>query len=98
MKKLILYIITLFSLFAVPKVKAQVLFSEDFDSYLAGHLNTDYTGTTTGQGGWVVSRDPNSTTTIMITPETGKGNVATISNATSINGVGFQQDNGIINI
>ncbi|SEH79239.1 Por secretion system C-terminal sorting domain-containing protein, partial [Paenimyroides aquimaris] len=30
--------------------------------------------------------------------ETGKGNVATISNVTSINGVSFRQDNGIIDV
>src|SRR5690606_30888433 len=95
MKKLIIYTITLFLLFAVPAVNAQVLFSEDFDSYSAGHLNTDYTGTTTGQGGWVVSRDPTSTTTVMITPETGKGNVATI---TSTDAVSFWQDSGIIDV
>ena len=98
MKKLIIYTITLFLLFVMPTVKAQVLFSEDFDSYPAGHLNTDYTGTTPGQGGWWVSRNPNSTTTVMITPATGKGNVATISNVTSINGVSFRQDNGIIDV
>jgi len=96
MKKLIIY--TVFLFFITQTIPAQVLFSEDFDSYPAGHLNTDYTGTTPGQGGWVVSRAPASTTTVMITPETGKGNVATISNVTSINGVSFRQDNGIIDV
>ena len=58
---------------------AQVLFSEDFNSYPAGHLNTDYTGTTAGQGGWVVDRHPSSIATAMVTSETGKGNVLNIT-------------------
>ena len=57
---------------------AQVLFSEDFNSYPAGHLNNDYTGTTAGQGGWVADRHPSSIVTAMVTPETGKGNVLNI--------------------
>ena len=58
---------------------AQVLFSEDFNSYPAGHLNTDYTGTTAGQGGWLTTRHPNSIATAMVTPETSKGNVITFT-------------------
>src|SRR5690606_35158262 len=58
---------------------AQVLFTEDFNSYPAGHLNTDYTGTTAGQGGWVTKRFANASTTAMVTPETGKGNVVTFT-------------------
>ena len=58
---------------------AQVLFTEDFNSYPAGHLNTDYTGTNAGQGGWLATRHPNSIATAMVTPETGKGNVLNIT-------------------
>ena len=57
---------------------AQVLFTENFNSYPTGHLNSDYTGTTAGQGGWVADRHPSSIVTAMVTPETGKGNVLNI--------------------
>src|SRR5690606_22581978 len=98
MKKLILYIITLFSLFAVPKVKAQVLFSEDFDSYPAGHLDSDYTNTAPGQGGWWVSSSTQNFATAIVTPETGKGNVLNItsSNTSGHGGVNFDQPLGSI--
>src|SRR5690606_35232925 len=56
---------------------AQVLLSEDFNSYPAGHLNTDYTGTAAGQGGWVTER--HGSVTAMVTPETGKGNVVSFT-------------------
>src|SRR5690606_16578377 len=77
---------------------AQVLFEEDFNSYPAGHLNTDYTGTTTGQGGWLTVRHPNASATAMVAPEAGKGNVLTITtNGTFSNEyVTIQQDDGII--
>lgn len=58
---------------------AQVLLNEDFNTYPTGHLNTDYTGTTIGQGGWVTERHANAATTAMIAPETGKGNVLTLT-------------------
>jgi len=54
---------------------AQVLLSEDFNSYPAGHLNTDYINNTPGQGGWVTERHANAAATVMVTPETGRGNV-----------------------
>src|SRR5690554_6527162 len=77
--------------------RTQVLFSEDFDSYPAGHLNTDYTGTTTGQGGWRVERFANAVATVMVAPETGKGNVLTMTtNSTAGQHVFIQQDDGII--
>src|SRR5690554_3286171 len=77
---------------------AQVLFEEDFNSYPAGHLNTDYTGATTGQGGWLVERHANASATAMVVPETGKGNVLTITtNGTFSNEyIGIIQDDGII--
>src|SRR5690606_31949606 len=79
-------------------VSAQVLFEEDFNSYPAGHLNTDYTGTTTGQGGWLVERHSSVIATAMIAPEAGKGNVLTMTtNGTFSNEyVTIQQDDGII--
>src|SRR5690554_6103074 len=77
---------------------AQVLFEEDFNSYPAGHLNTDYTGSTVGQGGWVMVRHANASATAMITSETGKGNVLTMTtNGTFSNEyVSIIQDDGII--
>src|SRR5690606_22641031 len=84
--------------FIVPLGSAQVLFEEDFNSYPAGHLNTDYTGTTAGQGGWLTQRHANAIATAMVVPETGKGNVLTITtNGTfSSEYVGIIQDDGII--
>ncbi len=75
---------------------AQVLLSEDFNSYPAGHLNTDYTGNTAGQGGWVTER--HGSVTAMVTPETGKGNVVSITTSNNLNeGITIQQNMGVIN-
>ncbi len=100
MKKINIYTLSLFLLFITPTIKAQVLFSEDFDSYPAGHLNTDYTNTTPGQGGWYVSKGSNNTNggTIVVA-ETGKGNVlnlATTANTTLVQSVNFHQPYGSI--
>src|SRR5690554_3173722 len=96
MKKNILLAIT--CLLVSSLGSAQVLFEEDFNSYPAGHLNTDYTGTTAGQGGWLMIRYANSSATAMVVPEIGKGNVLTMtSNSTfSIEDIAIQQDDGII--
>lgn len=96
MKKKILLITTIF---IVQFSIAQVLLTEDFNSYAPGHLNTDYTGTTAGQGGWVTKRHANAIATAMVTPETGKGNVITFTtNGTFSNeSVGILQNIGIIN-
>src|SRR5690554_2572302 len=77
---------------------AQVLFEEDFNSYPAGHLNTDYTGTTAGQGGWLTERHANASATAMVASEAGKGNVLSITtNGTFSNEyIGIRQDVGII--
>lgn len=78
---------------------AQVLFEEDFDNYPAGHLNTDYTGTTTGQGGWRAERLANGSVVMaMVAPEAGKGNVLTITtNGVATNEyVYIRQDDGVI--
>src|SRR5690606_27355527 len=75
---------------------AQVLLSEDFNSYPTGHLNTDYKNGSAGQGSWVV-REHAGNITAMVTPETGKGNVLTLStNGTSSEYIAFVQNNGII--
>src|SRR5690554_1627167 len=96
MKKNILLAIT--CLLVSSLGSAQVLFEEDFNSYPAGHLNTDYTGTTAGQGGWRTERHANAIATAMVTPEAGKGNVLSITtNGTFSNEyVAIQQDDGII--
>src|SRR5690554_4398934 len=96
MKKNILLAIT--CLLVASLGSAQVLFEEDFNSYPSGHLNTDYTGTTAGQGGWVMIRHANAIATAMVAPETGKGNVLTMTtNGTFSNEyVAVRQDNGII--
>ena len=65
----------IFSFFA----NAQVLFSENFNSYPTGHLNTDYTGATAGQGGWVADRHASAIAVAIVTPESGKGNVITFT-------------------
>lgn len=100
MKKLITHTVPLLLLFASPLIQAQVLFSEDFNSYSAGHLNTDYTNTTKGQGGWLVSRSNNATETAMVTAESGKGNVLTITANTTAAGtaLNFRQDDGVIDV
>jgi hypothetical protein len=100
MKKLIKYTMPLFLLFITPTIKAQVLFNEDFDSYPAGHLNTDYTNTTPGQGGWYVSKGTNNLNGgAIVVAEAGKGNVlymATTSNTTLVQSVNFHQPYGSI--
>src|SRR5690554_25832 len=76
---------------------AQVLFEEDFNSYPAGHLNTDYTGTTAGQGGWLTERHANASATAMVAPETGKGNVLIMTtNSTVYEYISILQGDGII--
>jgi len=84
--------------FIAQSGSAQVLFEEDFNSYPAGHLNTDYTGTTAGQGGWRVERHANASATAMVVSEAGKGNVLSITtNGTFSNEyVDIIQDDGII--
>ncbi len=62
-----------------------------------GPLNTVYDNTTPGHGGWLVSRNANSTATAMVAPETGKGNVLTIT-TTSLTqeGLTFRQEHGFL--
>src|SRR5690554_162310 len=85
MKKHILFLISL--LFVTPVIKAQVLYSEDFDNYTLGNLGTDPTGTASGQGGWFTlchGNTPASNNYFNITSEANKGNVLTLSSSTTI--------------
>ena len=92
------YLSFLISLLITNTLYSQVLFSEDFDSYPSGHLNPDYAGSTVGQGGWVIQRQAGFSATAMVTPESGKGNVLSMTtNGTFSNEfVYIFQDAGII--
>jgi len=100
MKNRTKFTIYLFLCFVTPIINAQVLFSEDFDSYAAGHLNTNYSNNTPGQGGWRVSRSAsNPNGGAIVVAESGKGNVlqmATTTNTTAVQGVSFSQPLGSI--
>lgn len=78
---------------------SQVLLTEDFNSYATGYLNTDYTGATAGQGGWVTERHDNASEITMVTPETGKGNVVSFKTNGNFSNeyVTIQQSTNIIN-
>lgn len=98
MKKIAQHI-TIFYVFCMCfATQAQAFFTEDFNSYPIGTLNTVYDNTTPGHGGWLVSRGPNSSATGMITAEAGKGNVLTIttSKTTSTDSYGFKQEDGFL--
>lgn len=98
MKKNTFLLITF--LLIAPFGIAQVLYTEDFNSYPATHLNPDYTGAIAGQGDWVVRKsNNNSNVTAMVTPESGKGNVLTVTtNDTSPQNISINQDDGIFNV
>jgi len=99
MIKITKYIINLYLLFICFVAQAQTFFTEDFNSYPTGHLNTVYDDTTPGQGGWLVSRgSTTSFATGMITAEAGKGNVLTITTGktTSTDRYLFRQDYGFL--
>lgn len=95
MKKLIIYLAPLLLWSAT---KAQVLFEEDFNSYPAGDLISDLSSTIPDQGGWLSGSSSPQTANLIVTPETGKGNViVAISNGTSpIGVVNFRQAYGTI--
>lgn len=57
---------------AMP-VTAQVLWSDDFDSYATGTLSNDPTGQAPGQGEWYVKSI--SQNEVMVMTEPNKGNV-----------------------
>lgn len=87
-------------LLAVPTVKSQILFEENFNNYIAGHLNTDYTGAIAGQGGWYVKDANTGNASAKIIPETSKGNVLIIeinnSNHLYSEGVSIGQASDVI--
>lgn len=69
------YIILLFvALFATYYMKAQVLYSENFDNLTIGNVGTDVTGQTPGQGGWYTKGNNQYTQ---------KNNLFTIENETN---------------
>lgn len=95
MKKTTLF--TLILILSVEFISAQVLFAENFDTYPVGDLNADYTGTTAGQGGWLVSRYSSGFDTAMPTIESGKGKVLTIKKTTNTpSGINIKQAQGVI--
>jgi len=78
MKKKILFIILL--LFVTPAIKAQVLYTENFDNHSVGNLGTDVTGKIPGQWGWyTASHDTQANSFFTIVNETGRGKVLDIS-------------------
>ncbi|WKW46842.1 hypothetical protein P3875_01855 [Myroides sp. JBRI-B21084] len=98
MKTKLKLIIVIF--FTAQLTTAQTFFTEDFNSYSTGPLNTVYDDTTPGKGGWLVSRSTSGTSSIitgMVTPETGKGNILTIATTSkTIEGFGFKQERGFL--
>src|SRR5690554_4505871 len=58
---------------------AQVLFTENFNSYALGELSADPTGVTPGKGGWYVTKGYlNNPAPCEIVAEVGRGNVLAI--------------------
>jgi len=86
-------------LFALPSINAQVLFEEDFDSYPAGDLISDQTSTIPDQGGWYCGSTNPATTNIIVTPESGKGNVLIVTPIGQQSGaMVFRQAQGVIDL
>src|SRR5690554_647853 len=79
MKKQLLYITTVF--LAVQFATAQLLYTEDFESYNTGTFSNDLTGATPAQGGWYTLSAGNGTMTVndyRIVNDPNKGNVLQI--------------------
>ncbi|WCM41004.1 T9SS type A sorting domain-containing protein [Flavobacterium sp. CBA20B-1] len=77
MKKILLIITTLLG---VHNLTAQVLYTENFDSFNWGYLGTDPTAKIPGQGGWLThSMYTQSNNFFSIVNESGKGKVLDIS-------------------
>ena len=79
MKKYILFLITIM---CFSTLDAQILYTENFNSYPIGNLGTDVTGTIPGQGGWYTLNidfaNPNYVNTnadYQIVPESNRGNI-----------------------
>ena len=79
--KQVTFLFTIALCFLCTTIKAQVLFSETFDNYAVGELNTDHSGSTPGKGGWYVKENafPPYTLSVEVVPENGRGNVVVIS-------------------
>src|SRR5690554_122274 len=77
MKKCLLILTTVLCL---NTIKAQVLYTENFDNYNIGNLGTDPTGVTPGQGGWhTYSAYTKVNSFFTISNETGRGKVLNLS-------------------
>src|SRR5690554_1199495 len=79
MKKQLFY--TFLALFSAHLTTAQVLYTEDFESYNTGTFSTDLTGATQAQGGWHTLSAGNGTMTVndyRIVNDPNKGNVLQI--------------------
>src|SRR5690606_32027529 len=80
MKKQLLY--TAIALLAIHFTTAQVLYTEDFESYNTGPFSNDLTGTTPAQGGWytfsVGSQGTPSINDFKIVADPNKGNILVI--------------------
>ena len=96
--KITKHILIVFMFFIGLNIQAQTFFTEDFNSYPTGPLNTFYDNTTPGHGGWLVSRSPSYLATPMIIAEAGKGNVLTITTTTTnpTDGLTFRQKHGFL--
>ena len=78
MKKQLVFLIWL--LFVTPVIKAQVLYTDNFDNYNLGNLGTDVTGKIPGQWGWYTgSSTTQANSFFTIVNETGRGKVLEIS-------------------
>jgi len=96
MKKTTLF--TLILLLTGKLISAQVLFTENFDSYQTGHLNSNYDNTTPGQGWWITSLSIAGAGSAVVATESGKGKslIITPSGTFPTLNIGFKQSNGTI--
>lgn len=83
------YIIILIVFVFAHTLNAQVLFTEDFNSYTTGKISNDRTGTVPGKGGWYVDDKkmqlpkPNEKLhEVMVTPELNRSNTMAITSST----------------
>lgn len=100
MKFKLLLLNSLFFIANINCVKAQILFSDNFDSYTVwSPLSTDPTGNTPGQGNWFVTIN-NSEYHAKVDDEPNKGNVLGIeSQSTKVDGsLNFIQQNNLANL
>ena len=78
MKKNLFIILSV--LLATVTIKAQVLYTENFDNHSIGNLGTNTTGTIPGQWGWYTySQNTQANSFFTIVNETGRGKVLDIS-------------------